>query len=249
MNDNTEQTRYATFADFLDDYADMVWEEPGEDWYAIRYTASGDYVGGFAEEANRKVLLEDCPSIVDVYDGFDYAVAVIDPEHFSDWDSGELETLCDCLDSLEVYPVLSDDLWIELKDEARWAVWDEEQPYVLRAIVDRTKDMCDAGYTVDAERLLSDWLKTADGDWWWDIVIVEGKSVWVDTDNLVDIVVSDYGDKLGEYVILEPWNDPTRPEFHAPEAVGKRAAIHNAKAQAERHREMGLPTALGEDDE
>lgn len=255
MNDNAEQTRYATFTDFLNDYVDVLEEEHkyGEriifppPRYIIRCTESGDYVGGFIEESNRKVLLEDCPSIVEeVHQGFDYSPAVIDPEHFAEWDSGELEILCDYLNQLERYPALNDDLWVEMEDEAKWNAWEEEIPYVEQALADSAEEACSVGngYTVDAKRLLSDWLDAcSEALWECNIIIVEGKSVWVETERLIELILSACGDELEDlatYIVPQPWNDPTQPEFHESGSVGRRASIHNAKAQAERYRKMGL---------
>lgn len=247
MNDYNH-AELTDFASFLADYEGML-EEYGEGLqYTIRDTGSGDYVGGFVEASNRKVLLEDCPSIVgEVYGDYGYAVATIDPESFSTWDGAELDTLCGHLDELRRYPVLCEELWSELEEEARSTAWEEETLYVLRAIATRADDAVDRGYTLDAERLLSDWMDGAGCGWYEDIITVEGVSAYVDTDALVDIIMDEYGDILEGYVIPEPWNDPTKPEYHKSGSVGKRASLHNARTQADRHREMGLLS--GEDNE
>lgn len=211
-----------------------------------RHTLSSDYVGSFVDRANLVSLMDECPDIVEEWH-LDYGGTVGGWEFELDesgdwvegaeWDGDQFRILVESLDSLESYPILDEQVWTELEQEALGEAWEEAWKSIEREYpLDRIASRCDwveeppAGYVWNVDAMIE---HAQSGAVDWDILqrfeTVEGTQAYVDADELARAML-EWAIK-DEREIYKPadWLDPTHPDFHLPGSVGRRAALHNSK--------------------
>lgn len=116
--------------DYRSLYIDNLVKET--DFYSPNYFDSGDYSGSLANKSNREVFLKEfghIDGVIKCYGGYGYQGILIRLDVLNS--NSELQ---ECVFGLENYPVLDEEHWSELEEEAKQESWEDTRKDFLRSL-------------------------------------------------------------------------------------------------------------------